>query len=228
MARKLKTPAPVDRGQLRLDARFREAGDKARFEGKHESEVFEALLSRAMCQPEIRSASVIQRLDESTDLNFVADELRIQAAAVRGGDMGRAESMLIAQAHSLDALFANLARRACGNMGGGHLEATEIYFKLALRAQNQCRATLETLSAIKNPPVVYAKQVNMAHQQQVINGATPQPVAKDVSHTPGSGITQNELLEAHDVQRLDTRTPEAAIGANTRMEAVGAIKRAKD
>jgi hypothetical protein len=51
--------------------------------------------------------------------------------------------------------------------------AAESYFKMALKAQNQCRMTLETLSNIKNPPVVYAKQANIANgPQQVNNGPT--------------------------------------------------------
>jgi hypothetical protein len=46
--------------------------------------------------------------------------------------------------------------------------------RLALKAQGQCRATLETLAAIKNPPVVFAKQRNISHgHQQVNNGAAP-------------------------------------------------------
>jgi hypothetical protein len=34
--------------------------------------------------------------------------------------------------------------------------------RLALKAQSQCRATLETLAQIKNPPVVLARQANIA------------------------------------------------------------------
>jgi hypothetical protein len=43
--------------------------------------------------------------------------------------------------------------------------------RLALKAQSQSRATVETLAAIKNPPVVYARQANFAAgHQQVNNG----------------------------------------------------------
>jgi hypothetical protein len=47
--------------------------------------------------------------------------------------------------------------------------------RMAMRAQNQCRMTLETLATIKNPPVVYAKQANINNggQQQVNNGVEP-------------------------------------------------------
>jgi hypothetical protein len=34
---------------------------------------------------------------------------------------------------------------------------------LALKAQGQCRATLETLATIKSPPMVIARQANIAH-----------------------------------------------------------------
>jgi hypothetical protein len=32
--------------------------------------------------------------------------------------------------------------------------------RMALRAQNQCRGNLETLAALKNPQVIFAKQAN--------------------------------------------------------------------
>jgi hypothetical protein len=74
--------------------------------------------------------------------------------------------MLTAQAHSLDAIFNKLAQRAALNMGE-YMQACETYLKLALRAQSQCRATWETLSTIKNPPVMgYVKQANIAQGHQ--------------------------------------------------------------
>jgi hypothetical protein len=44
---------------------------------------------------------------------------------------------------------------------------------MALKAQNQCRMSLETLATIKKPPVVFARQANINNggQQQVNNGA---------------------------------------------------------
>jgi hypothetical protein len=46
---------------------------------------------------------------------------------------------------------------------GEYVDAADTYMRLALRAQSQCRATLETLAAIKNPPVAFANQANIAH-----------------------------------------------------------------
>lgn len=125
------------------------------------------------------------------------------------------------QAHTLDAIFNELARRAALNMGE-YINATDRYLRLALKAQNQCRATLETLAAIKNPPVIYAKQANIANgPQQVNNGTMPAPAG--VGHV----IEPNKLLEHEHGQWLDTGTQSAAIVANPSMASVGEIDRAE-
>jgi len=84
------------------------------------------------------------------------------------------------------------------------LEAADKYLRLALKAQGQCRATLETLAAIKNPPVVFARQANIAHgPQQVNNGPPP-------ARTENATIAPNKVLEAHTV----AGSYSGAIGAN--------------
>lgn len=104
--------------------------------------------------------------------------LRDAAQAVHGGDLRAAETMLTAQASALNAMFGELARRAALNKGG-NLPATETYMRLALKAQAQCRATVETLAAMKNPPVVFARQANINNggQQQINCGAEQQTLA---------------------------------------------------
>lgn len=87
------------------------------------------------------------------------------------------------QATALDAIFTALAHRASVNLGH-YPETAERYLRMALKAQSQCRMTLESLATIKNPPVVYARQANINHggQQQVNNGEAPvkaQPVCVD-------------------------------------------------
>jgi hypothetical protein len=42
------------------------------------------------------------------------------------------------------------------------MDEIDRYLRLGLKAQSQCRATLETLVQIKNPPVVVARQANIA------------------------------------------------------------------
>jgi hypothetical protein len=155
------------------------------------------------------------------DLQALVDQLGRQNDKVRDGDLSRADSLLMTQAHTLDAIFNELARRAAMNMGE-YINATDRYLRLALKAQSQCRATLETLAAIKNPPVIYAKQANISNGPQQVNNGTPQAVAREEKT-----IEQNELLEAQHGQWLDTGTTGAAIGADKELETVGAIDRAK-
>ena len=68
------------------------------------------------------------------------------------------EAMLSGQASALQAMFVRLSERAMEQTLMPNLEG---FMRLALRAQSQCRATLETLAVLKNPPVVYAKQANV-------------------------------------------------------------------
>ncbi len=192
----------------------------------------------------------------STALRFVAAEhgelsitdmvaaLRTHGEAVNRGDLQAAERMLNAQAVALNAMFGELARRAALNMGT-HIGATETYLRLALKAQSQSRATVETLAAIKNPPVVFARQANIAHgPQQVNNGTAPpkpnqyapeRPPAGNRFRTdqyaqasahPGETVSApTELLEdrIHGSTQLDTRAASAAGRAHQGMAAVGAV-----
>lgn len=95
-------------------------------------------------------------------------ELNRQVTEAQNGDRKQAESLLHCQATTLNAIFVEMARRAALNMGK-NLDATEAYMRMALRAQNQSRATLETLSAMKNPSVVITKQANISAGHQQVN-----------------------------------------------------------
>ena len=91
---------------------------------------------------------------------------------------------------------------------------------MAMKAQNQCRMTLETLAAIKNPPVVFAKQanINQGNGNQQVNNGTPTPA----SHAVKTINQQNELLEVqHGGETVDTRTKSSAGGKNKAMATVG-------
>ncbi len=66
---------------------------------------------------------------------------------------------MTAQAVTLNTMFTHLAGLAGKTEYVDHLDR---YMRLALKGQGQCCATLETLAAIKNPPVVFARQANIA------------------------------------------------------------------
>jgi hypothetical protein len=141
-------------------------------------ETEDAATARVLTKPEISAALTIQQWQGGiTEVNTLASELAKQIGEVKNGDMKRPEAMLLAQAHTLDDLFNNLARRAHRQEG---IAMIDPYLRLALKAQTQCRATLETLAAIKNPPIVYAKQANFANgHQQVNNGLPPSYTGKN-------------------------------------------------
>jgi hypothetical protein len=139
------------------------------------------------------STSSFGEVDLTECLNALVDSTK----AVNNGDLGAAEALLAAQAITLNTIFTNLAHRAHLNQGE-YLDAAERYMRLALKAQGQCRATLETLAAIKNPPTLFAHQANIAHgPQQVNNNVT-------LARAENQGNLPNELMEAHG-ERLDVR-----------------------
>ena len=100
--------------------------------------------------------------------------------------------------------------------------------RLALRAQSQARATVETLSVVKNPPhPTFIRQANVAHGPQQVNNAQPAP------SPPGSRASEyksqpNKLLEQHTNEWLDAGTSQASVGADPAMATLGQINGAKD
>jgi hypothetical protein len=176
----------------------------------------------------ITAMSYGRKYGDDLELAALIRALSEQARDVHGGDLKRAETMLTVQAHTLDAIFNELAQRAALNMGE-YLSACETYLRLALKAQSQCRATLETLVAIKNPtPVAFVKQANIANgPQQVNNGAVSETVragarARDIE------CTQTKLSGTANELRPDTRTSALAGAANPQVATVGKIDGAED
>lgn len=152
-------------------------------------------------------------------LGDVLASLNEHADKIKGGDLARIEAMLGGQAAALNTMFAELARRGARNMGE-YMGAAETYLKLALRAQSQCRATLETLAAIKQPPVVFAKQANIAHGAQQVNNE-----AAGIARVEETKNPPNELLEHDHGQRLDTGATRTAGGSDQAMATVEAVHR---
>lgn len=181
--------------------------------------------AKVITSPECATLRVLTACEQKTmvdqlDVPAMIRLLREQADAIVGGDMKQAEAMLAAQATALQSLFVRLIERA---MGQEYLSNMEAFARLALKAQAQCRTTLETLATIKNPPVVYAKQINQTTgPQQVVNGVAAPSRAREIEKG------QNELLEAHHGNRMDTRATSKAIGTDQDVATVACQHRAKD
>ena len=75
------------------------------------------------------------------------DVIQDAVDAVRDGAMAGAKATLVGQAIALNAIFAEMARRG-GAMLGRPGNGAERYLKLAMKAQAQCRATLQVLNEI--------------------------------------------------------------------------------
>lgn len=165
------TKATTKKGALKLTATQDEKQEQA--------------IARAALRPTITAAIAIEKfpLVDGLELSSLVESLSEQTKAVTDGDLTRVEAMLIAQAHTLDAIFSHLVRRSALNLGE-HLNTAERYMRLALKAQSQCRATLQTLGELKQPkPVAFVQQANIANgPQQVNNGQSFTPPTSAGTH----------------------------------------------
>lgn len=232
MAKAKKKPEPTtharDPGQLIIDKRFVTAGLAQRMlDARHgdpdKLDEFNDAMQRevmayALTMPEVRAARVIQRIEgDSLDITAEVDELRRLVGKVNQGDMKTPEAMLVAQAHTLDALFSSLAIRAQANITTGYLEASDRYMRLAFKAQAQAAKTIGILAEMKNPrSVAFVKQANIAHNQQVNNDPRTQ---ENESQPIEVSEVSHELLE-------DTRASSIEGGNDQTLEALGTVDRA--
>ncbi|MDA8093793.1 MAG: hypothetical protein M0T84_07750 [Betaproteobacteria bacterium] len=147
----------------------------------------------------------------------------LEAVKGKDGDLRPIDTMLFMQAKALETLFTVLLHRG---MAQDSLPQYQAHLALALKAQAQCRATLQTIVEAKNPrAVAFVKQANIAQQQQVNNGTVPR------AHAEGLANYSNELLEdgRHEQQeRMVPGAQAAPAGGDTAMEAVGKVHRAED
>jgi len=188
------------------------------------------LRARSVLRPSVRAAvtaASFSPLFGELNLNALIAELATQAKSASDGNLQQAEEMLVAQAHSLEAIFHELARRSALNMRE-YVGAAETFMRLALKAQSQCRATIETLTLMKNPqPFTFVRQANVAHGPQQVNNV-PQPAAEQTSHARVSENPPNELLEQRDDERLDFGTAQATVGADPALATVGEVHGAEN
>jgi hypothetical protein len=155
-------------------------------------------------------------VDVTESLALMTDKV----AAVQSGNLSGTEATLTAQAVALDVIFNELARRAAINMGE-HLDATETYMRLALKAQNQCRATLQTLGELKNPrQVAFVNQANISHGHQQVNNHQACRRPPDESK-----FSTNKLTGEGNELPPNARASSTESSTYKKMETLGAIHR---
>jgi hypothetical protein len=125
------------------------------------------------------------------------------ARTIQAGDLAQIESMLISQAVALQSMFADLAVRGKRQTS---VAAVQSLTPLALRAQAGSRATLQTLSEMKNlRQVAFVKQANVAQTQQVEDATGALRQAAKRSHAFRNTI--KALLRSSRAVQLHWPTP---------------------
>ena len=186
-------------------------------------------MARARLRPDVQAGATLlcyNKGQPELTLDGLVSELSAQCKATSNGDLTRSEALLTSQAHTLDGLFNHLARQAKGAQCLGQMEA---FLRLALKAQSQCRATIETLAEIKNPrAVAFVTQANIAHGPQQVNNAVAALVsdpAAPVRASRGRELEseQNELLAVQHGERMDGGTSGTGSTAHSELATVGEI-----
>jgi hypothetical protein len=186
--------------------------------------------AKLVTHPGVNAAMVIKEFAEvfggldAGEVGQLAVHLKDGMNDVSKNDLSSCEAMLYCQAHVLQAIFIASAHR--GTLSEEWFPNYEAHMRLALKAQSNCRATLETLATIKNPRVVFARQANIAQGPQQVNNAMMPPGEPRA----GAGKTENvpnKLSGGSNELLPDSRTPGAAVGSDPAMATVGTFDRAK-
>jgi hypothetical protein len=188
-----------------------------------QGEEFSLAEARALTGPHITNAYVSslfaeKHVGKALLLPAVVTAFREAAKQVNANDMKDVEATLVCQATTLNIMFGELSRRAASNMGE-YLDTSERYLRMALKAQNQCRMTLETLSNIKNPPVIYAKQANIANGLQQVNNTLH-------AHAGENKNLRSKVLDQSHEQRMESPAQGKASEGNSQMATLDAGHRA--
>ena len=177
---------------------------------KHKGDSFAEKGAYIATDPTMKAAMTTHSFTSNLpEIDSIALTLRVQELTkeVSAGDLSNMEVMLAAQAITLDSIFHRLAGQAQLNIGQ-YANTVDTYLRLGLKAQAQCRSTIESLAAIKSPKQ-YINQTNVANLMQVNNS--------------------QERLEANNGERMDFGTQKAS-GRNDQelatLEAVDGSKNA--
>jgi hypothetical protein len=128
-------------------------------------------------------------------MDYVHHVLKVGDNA-EAGDLAIASRLLVSQAITLDSMFTELARRTALNMGE-YINAAESYGRLALKAQSNCRATLEALAKLHQPREQIVKHVHVNEGGQAV-------VADEFHHHAGGHKNAESANQCHAAQTAST------------------------
>lgn len=128
---------------------------------------------------------------EMISLHYTKEMLEEAHRQIKDGDLSILEEILLSQAFVLNIAFTNLATRANRQ---NDISTMQMLMNLAFKAQNQSRATIDSLRNLKQPnQTAFIKQTNIAHGHQQVNNSLENNL-----------IPQNELLK-DNYATLDAR-----------------------
>lgn len=139
-----------------------------------ESQSKEDALAEFLLSPSMIGASIIDAYKKNIqgdDLDFAmaVNALRQSTETIHQGDIKKVEAMLMCQANALEVMFSYLARKALAQQYFNQYQAN---VQLALKAQNQCRKTLQALIQLKQPnQTSFIKQTNISSGHQQVNNS---------------------------------------------------------
>lgn len=168
-------------------------------------------MARKLLEPHLRHAlsasayaskSLGSNIEGPGIMDFV-DHVQKATGKAEAGDLAIASRLLASQAITLDAMFTELARRAALNMGE-YINAAESYGRLALKAQSNCRATLESLAKLHQPREQTVRHVHVNEGGQAViadqfhhhTGGSKNGKTDDQSHATGAAGSGPALLGA--------------------------------
>ena len=122
-----------------------------------------------LCRHEILASSFASKAfgDRCAPLVDRLEVLDGELEKAANGNLNLASRILASQAVSLDVLFTEMARRSGNNMGQ-YPDAADRYMRLALKAQSNCRATLEALARLHQPREQTVRRVHVNEGGQAV------------------------------------------------------------
>ncbi|WP_246553381.1 hypothetical protein [Sphingopyxis soli] len=173
-------------------------------------------MARKLLQPQLRNAATASTFAmkvlgddvEKPGIMDFLDHVQKATAKAEGGDLAIASAMLASQAVTLDTMFTELARRAAINMGE-YINAAERYGRLALKAQSNCRATLEALAKLHQPREQTVRHVHVNEGAQAViadqfhhhAGGHQNEESAEQPHAAGTGAAgSSPAMLGHDAQ----------------------------
>jgi len=147
-------------------------------------------IATAMGTADLFNQGTFGKLDLTDSYVAMLEQLK----AAKKGDLSNQKTMLAAQAVALNAIFTEMARRAARNMGE-YINTTQIYMRLALKAQAQCRSTIEALEGLTSGHVQTVKHVHVSEGGQAViadefhhhAGGKKNAEINNQPHAPGNG-----------------------------------------